>query len=496
MRRAVLVGVQGIIPHPHDLLAAGLWPAASDYEQRGEKMPDATVKFEGARYIITMDLQRRIISNGSVVVQGQRILHVGKSEELSHVQVDRVVDASDMVITPGFCNGHMHISYAHATRGIFPDDLGSDYLPNVFKLQAIMTEEEEYYTSLLAITELLKYGTTTFMDPGSTKYIDHCIEAYRQTGCRIITGVHVTDKPNPLGLPVSTTADAIETVEAAIKKFNGQLDGRVSAWAMPFAPSMCSDELLRGCKLLADKYGTGMTLHYNNSQNYIDASVTETGMLPSQYLEKIGVLGENVTLAHMLGQDMSEVQVLARTGSRAVVVPTAAVKGGAGMAYTGLLPEMLAAGMAVGLGTDAGNNSNLLETNRAMYLIAVLYKDARQDPKSIPAETALEMATIRGAEALGLSNEVGSIEVGKKADLVLYDTRSAEWQTLFNPVNNLVYNADGRSVHTVMVDGKIMVEDHEPLFVNEWELIQKVQGIGEDMLARTGLSFQSRWPIV
>jgi cytosine/adenosine deaminase-related metal-dependent hydrolase len=219
-------------------------------------------------------------------------------------------------------------------------------------------------------------------------------------------------------------------------------------------------------------------------------------MLPSQYLEKIGVLGENVTLAHMLGQDMSEVQVLARSGSRAVVVPTAAVKGGAGMAYTGLLPEMLAAGMAVGLGTDAGNNSNLLETNRAMYLIAVLYKDARQDPKSIPAETALEMATIRGAEALGLSNEVGSIEVGKKADLVLYDTRSAEWQTLFNPVNNLVYNADGRSVHTVMVDGKIMVEDHEPLFVNEWELIQKVQGIGEDMLARTGLSFQSRWPIV
>ena len=459
-------------------------------------MPDATVKFEGARYIITMDPQRRIIANGSVVVQGQRIIQVGKAEELAQVQADRVIDTTDMVITPGFCNGHMHISYAHATRGIFPDDLGSAYLPNVFKLQAIMTEEEEYHTSLLAITELLKYGTTTFMDPGSTKYIDRCLDAYRQTGCRIITGIHVTDKPNPLGLPVSTTADAVEIVEQRIKEFDGQLDGRVSAWAMPFAPNMCTDELLQSCKRLADNYDTNMTLHYNNGQNYVETNVKETGMRPSQYLEKIGVLGENVTLAHMLGQDESEVEVLGRNGTRAVVVPTAAIKGGAGMTHTGLLPEMLDAGMAVGLGTDAGNNSNLLETNRAMYLIAVLYKDARQDSKTIPAETALEMATIQGAEALGLADEVGSLEAGKKADLVLYDTRSAEWQTLFNPVNNLVYNADGRSVHTVMVDGKIVVEDHKPLFVNEWELIQKVQGIGEDMLARIGLSFPPRWPIV
>ncbi len=166
------------------------------------------------------------------------------------------------------------------------------------------------------------------------------------------------------------------------------------------------------------------------------------------------------------------------------------------MTQSGLLPEMLDAGMVVGLGTDAGNNSNLLETNRAMYLIAVLYKDARQDSRTIPAETALEMATIQGAEALGLDGEIGSLEPGKKADLVLFDTRSVEWQTLYNPVNNLVYNADGRSVHTVMVDGNIVVEDHEPLCVDEWELVQKVQGIGEDMLARTGLSFPPRWPVV
>jgi len=459
-------------------------------------MPDATVKFEGARFIITMDPERRIISDSSLVVQGQNILQVGKAEELAGVQADRVIDATDMVITPGFCNGHMHISYAHATRGIFPDDLGSAYLPNVFRLQAIMTEEEEYHTSLLAITELLKYGTTTFLDPGSTKYLDRCMDAYQQAGCRIITGAHVTDKPNPMGLPTYSTAEAIEIVETTIKNYDRKLYGRIRAWAMPFAPNMCTDELLLECKRLADHYNTGLTLHYNNGENYVEASIKESGMRPTQYLERLGILGENITLAHMLGQDESEVEVLARTGTRAVVVPTAAIKGGAGMTQSGLLPEMLDAGMTVGLGTDAGNNSNLLETNRAMYLIAVLYKDARQDSKTIPAETALEMATIQGAQALGLGDEVGSLEQGKKADLVLYDTRSAEWQTLFNPVNNLVYNADGRSVHTVMVDGNIVVEDHKVLFVDEWALAQKVQGIGEDMLARIGLSFPSRWPIV
>ena len=459
-------------------------------------MPDSTIKIQGARFIITMDPQRRIISDGTLVVQGQRIVHVGKAAELADIPADRVIDARDMVLIPGLCNGHMHISYAHATRGVFPDDLGSAYLPNVFKLQSVMTADEEFHTSLLAITELLKYGTTTFMDPGSTKHLDRCLDAYRQAGCRIIVGTHVTDRPNPLNLPVSSTSDAINSVETTIRDFDGQLDGRVQAWAMPFSPSFCTDELLTACKRLADRYGTGLTLHCNNSQNYVEASLNEWGLRPTQYLGKLGILGENVTLSHMLGLDESEVEVLARTGTRAVVVPTAAVKGGAGMTQSGLLPEMLDAGMAVGLGTDAGNNSNLLETNRAMYLIAVLYKDARQDSRTIPAETALEMATIQGAKALGLDGEVGSLEPGKKADLVLFDTRSAEWQTLFNPVNNLVYNADGRSVHTVMVDGKIVVEDHTPLFVDEWQLIQKVQGIGEDMLARTGLSFPSRWPVV
>ena len=466
-------------------------------------MPDASLKIDGARYVITMDGERRIIADGAVLIEGSRIVRTGKSAELADVSADRVIDASGMVVAPGLVNGHMHISYAHATRGIFPDSLGNDYLPNVFLLQAVMTAQEEYLTSLLGITELLKYGTTTFLDPGSTKHLDAGLRAYEQSGCRVIVGDHVTDLPNPVNLPVYETAEAIGRVERVIRDYDGALDGRVRAWAMPFAPSASTPRLLQESKRLADRHGVSLTLHYNNSAAYVQSCLRDNGMRPTQYLESLGVLGENVLLSHCIGLDQSEVEVLARTGTKVVAVPTAAVKSGYGMtgdasgvAPGGLLPEMLQAGITAGIGTDAGNNSNLVETNRAMYLIAVLYKDARRSTTAITAETALELATIRGARSLGLGDDIGSIEPGKKADLALYETNRAEWATLFNPVNNLVYNADGRSVHTVIVDGRVVVEDHTPLFVDEQALIAEVQAVGESMLARTGLSFPPPWPIV
>ncbi len=459
-------------------------------------MPDASLRIENVRYIITMDEERRIIRDGAVVIEGSRITQVGKTADLAGVAAERVIDADGMVLAPGLVNGHMHVSYAHATRGIFPDSLGSDYLPNVFRLQGVMTAEEEYLTSLLGITELLKYGTTTFIDPGSTKFLDAGLRAYEQSGCRIIVGAHVTDLPNPINLPVYETDEAISIVERVIRDYDGALEGRVRAWAMPFAPSASTPRLLQESKRLADENGVSLTLHFNNSSSYVESCLRDHGMRPTQYLESLGVLGENVVMSHCLGLDRSEVEALARTGTKVVAVPTAAVKSGYGMTSDGLLPEMLEAGITAAIGTDAGNNSNLVETNRAMYLIAVLYKDARRNTTAITAETALELATIGGANALGLGDEIGSIEPGKKADLALYDTRRAEWATLFNPVNSLVYNADGRSVHTVIVDGRVVVEDHKALFVDEQALIAEVQAVGESMLARTGLSFPPPWPIV
>ncbi len=461
-------------------------------------MADRTIKIENARFLLTLDPQRRIIRDGSVLLEGQRISRVGKAEEMEDVSADRVIDGREMVVTPGFCNGHIHISYAHATRGIFPDNLHpQDYLANVFKLQSAMTEEEEYLTSLLAITELLKYGTTCFLDPGSTKYIDACMQAYQESGCRVIIGAGVGDMPNALNLPLIPPDEAIRQMEEAIRKFDHRLDGRVRAWAMPFSTDQASAEILVAARKLADEYDTGATVHMANSQDSVQAHLDRYGKRPAVYMEDIGALGPNVLLAHAVGLDEAEVDSIARTDAKVVMCPTAAMKMASGTTRHGMLPELLEKGVRVGIGTDSGNNSNLVEAMRSMYLVATLYKDGRETTDVMPAEKALEMATIDGAAALGLEDQVGSIEEGKKADLVLFDTRRPEWRTLFNPVNTLVYNADGRSVHTVIVDGKVVIEDHKPTYVDEWELIQKVQAVGEEMLARTGLPFpQHRWPVV
>ena len=457
----------------------------------------ATLKIDAARFIVTVDPERRIIRDGAIVIEGQRIVQVGKAVALQHITADRVIDASEMVVTPGLCNNHMHISYAHATRGIFPDNLDPMvYLANVFTLQGAMSEEDEYHTTLLGITELLKYGTTCCVDPGSTKFLDACMQAYTESGCRIVVGEHVTDKPNPMRLPVYTLDEAVRRMEETMQRYDHRLDDRVRAWAMPFDAAFCSDALLTAAKGLADHYHTGMTLHQSNRPATVRTYLDSYGKRPVAYLEDLGVLGPNVLLAHVIDIDTHEMEAIARTDTKTVMCPTAALKLGSRMTATALLPEMVARGICVSLGTDAGNNSNLLETMRAMYLVAVLYKDARGTTDVVPAELAVELATLHGARALGLEHDIGSIEVGKKADLVLFDTRRPEWRTLFNPINSLVYNADGRSVHTVIVDGRVVVENHTPCYVDEWELIRQVQTLGEGLLTRTGIHFAPRWPVV
>jgi len=454
-----------------------------------------SLKIDHARYVLTVDGQRRIIQDGSIVVENGRISRVGKAAELTRVPADRVIDARRLVVTPGFFNGHMHISYAHPVRGIFPDDVGSP-LDHVFNLQAAMTEEEEYHASLLGILELVKSGTVCFLDPGSTKFPDACLQAYEDSGIRVITGECVTDVAGRLNLPRYSVREATDRTAGFIAKWHGRLQGRVRAWAMPFSPETCSADLLRALKRVADEHHTGLTLHHGSGAQARTDYHARHKTSPTGYLESLGVLGPNVVLAHALGVDETEIDAIARTATAVVMCPVTAAKGARGVGVNGRMPELLAKGVKVALGSDSPNNSNHLDLVRAMNMAAIQYKDARQDMRQIPAENALEMATRVGAEALGAGDDLGSIEPGKKADLVLFDTQRPEWQALFNPVNNLVYNADGRSVHTVIIDGRVVVEAYRQSFVDEDKLFAAVQGIGERLLARTGITFpRSRWPM-
>jgi len=441
-----------------------------------------SLKIERAAFAITVDAQRRILQDATVVCDGPRITHVGKADELREVQVDQTIDAQGGVLVPAFVNGHMHISYAHAVRGLFPDDLvGRERLREVFRLQSAMTEEEEYWTSLLAIIELMKSGTVTFVDPGSTKFVDACMQAYADSGCRVLTGECVTDRQLDLALPVHTVDTALERTSAFIRRYDRRLDGRVRAWAMPFSAETCSMELLSGCKRIADEHGTWLTLHHTGGTTAL--------------LREAGVLGPNVLLAHAAGIDDSEVAMIAGARATVVMCPSTTLKEGSGLGRR-KLPELLDRGVAVGLGADSANSSNYLDGVRMLNAAALGFKDGRQDVGCVPAEQALEMATLVGARCVGLDSEIGSIEVGKHADLVLFETRRAEWRSLLDPVNNLVYAADGRSVRCVVADGRVVVADGQVLFANEAEVAERVQAIGEALLARTGTPVnRGRWPI-
>jgi 5-methylthioadenosine/S-adenosylhomocysteine deaminase len=458
-------------------------------------MSTLSLKIDHARYILTVDPQRRIIQDGAILVEGGRISRVGKSAELADARADRVIDGRYLVITPGFFNGHMHISYAHPVRGIFPDEQASPLL-HVFNLQSAMTEEEEYHATLLGLVELVRNGTVCFLDPGSTKFPDACLQAYEDAGIRVVLGEAVTDQDAPWKLPRYPAPEALARTASFIEKWNGRLDGRIRAWAMPFSYETCSAGLLQSLKRVADEHRTGLTLHHNSGTKARQDTVARYGYSPTAYLESIGVMGPNVLLAHCLGLDEAEIDAVARTGTAIAMCPVTAAKGGRGVPEHGRMPEFLTRGVKIALGCDSPNNSNHLDMVRTMNMAAIQYKDARQDTRQVPAEAALEMATLHGAQAMGWGDELGSIEAGKKADLVCFDTLRPEWQALWNPVNNLVYSADGRSVHTVVIDGRVVVDAYRQSFVDEPRLFARVQEIGERLQARTGVSFpRSRWPM-
>src|SRR5499426_868063 len=362
-------------------------------------MAQSSLKIDHIHYLLTMDRERRIIRDAAVLVENGRISRVGKAAELGSLRADRVIDGRAMVVTPGFFNGHMHISYGHPVRGIFPDQQASP-LVHVFNLQSAMTEDEEYHATLLGLIELLKSGTTCFLDPGSTKFPDACLQAYQDAGIRVILGDCVTDQDAPFPLPRYDTAEAVKRTMSFLKKWQGKLDGRIYAWAMPFSPETCSADLLKQLKRVADERHTCLTLHHNSGPQARKDSQARNGHTPTEYLESIGVLGPNVVLAHSLGVDDAEIECLARTGTTVAMCPVTAAKGGRGVAEFGRMPELLAKRVKIALGCDSPNNSNHLDIVRAMNMAAIQYKDSRQDMRLIPAESALEMATLIGAQAL------------------------------------------------------------------------------------------------
>jgi cytosine/adenosine deaminase-related metal-dependent hydrolase len=444
--------------------------------------------------IITLDQERRILADGSVLVDGRDIVQVGPAATVRPPRPpDRVVDGRRHVVLPGFVDTHVHLA-EHLTRGLLPDDVPVDrYLPDwLIPLYAVITPEEERVAALLACLEMIRTGTTTFCEAGTLFDVAAVADAVEAIGMRAVLGRWSWDLATGPGRMRQTTDEALRANEAMLATVHGRADGRIGAWPLLLGFGTASPALMQGARALADRHGVGwgmMQLASHPSRRTADR-------IPLPELEALGVLTPRTKLAHMVHVGDRDIELLARRGVKVSHCPTAGLKHTKGLAAHGRFPEMLEAGVCVSLGGDSGNGSNHFDMLRLMYLAATLYKDARLDVSVLPAERALEMATRHGAEALLLDGAIGSIEPGKRADLVLYDRDTPEWRPLLDPVNNLVYAASGASVRTVVIDGRVVLDEGRFTTVDERAIYEQAEVLAREQIRRAGLAIPSRWPVI
>jgi cytosine/adenosine deaminase-related metal-dependent hydrolase len=444
--------------------------------------------------LVTMDAERRILTDGAIAISGDRIAAIGKRAEIEATCTAReTIDGRRFVATPGFVNGHVHLTET-LLRGFIGEDLPFDegLMRWVIPLYEGQTPQEQAIGAQLAVLNMLRTGTTSFIEAGTLIAFDEVVAAIADTGIRGIVGRWVLDRAfGPDDNQATLTDEALSALAGELA--DHPVDGRlIAAWPLLIGHNTNTDALWRGAKALADAHGAGISAHMSPVQDDPDWYLANTGKRPVEHLASLGVLGPNVNLVHMVHADAAEVALLAATGTNVTHCPGAALKGGYGSGAVGRFPEMAAAGVNLLLGTDGADNHDMM---RIVTLMAGLFKDARRDTAIFPAHQALEMATVNGARAMGMSDVIGSLEVGKKADIVLHDLDRPEWVPLHNVVNQLVWSADGRGVHSVWVDGRRVVEGYRCTTIDEAALYAEAQAAAEAIVRRSGLPATGAWPV-
>ena len=439
--------------------------------------------------IVTQDEERRIIRDGALAIRGDRIAALGKRGELEDkVDAASVIDGRRFVITPGFIDAHIHITGDPLTRGYVPDDI-SDAFGDTLRRWVIPrylahTPADERLSARLAAVEMLRAGTTCFLEAGTVRYLDEVAEGLVEAGIRGRIGAWVEGRAfSPEDDEAALTGKAIRLLEQEVARFPADSGERIAAWPILIGHSTNTDEVWKAAKALADANNLGVSAHLSPYRADPAWYLDNLGRRPVAHLAEIGVLGDNLCLTHLVHIDDQEEALLAESRTNAILCPFAALKGAFGISALGRAPEMAQAGMNIALGTD-GYGSDLMQK---MALAAALFKDARRDTTIFPAGQALDMATLNGARALQLQDEIGSIEVGKKADFVLHDTDRPEWRPVLNVLQQLVWCADGRGVHSVWVDGVRVVENYRHTQVDEDELYAAAQVAGEAIIKRSGI---------
>jgi 5-methylthioadenosine/S-adenosylhomocysteine deaminase len=419
--------------------------------------------------VLTLNRDNVKLHEGAVAVTGDTIVAVGEKKELLGAYTAKeTIDTPHSIIMPGLINGHTHAAMT-CFRGIADDMELMDWLTRyIFPAESRNVNPElAYWGSLLACAEMIKSGTTTFSD--MYLFEEETARAAKQAGMRCIIGEGLFDFPSPA---CKTPAECLMRAENLIRKWAD--DPLVRTMVEPHSLYSCSPALLQSAKELADRYRVPFATHLLENMNEAVQLEKKFGMRATKFLEQAGILDERFIAFHGVVMDDEDIAIFADYGCKVVHNPESNMKLASGVAP---ISAMLKKGITVGLGTDGCASNNNLDMFQEMDTAAKLEKSARLDPRVMSAETVIRMATANGAKVFGMGDLVGTIEVGKKADICILDMNKPHLTPMYDEYSHLAYAVSGADVETVLINGKVVMKNRRLTTIDENEVMAQVRRI-------------------
>jgi cytosine/adenosine deaminase-related metal-dependent hydrolase len=440
-----------------------------------------------------MDPRQRVIEGGALLVEDGAITEVRGPHTKGGRRADEVINAKGMAVIPGLIDTHLHLAQS-LLRGAADDLSLVDWLmKRVWPMQACFSKDDGRVSAELSMLEMIKSGTTSFVgvDVVSRYGFDGIAKTVAKAGMRGALAKTVMDSPGygtkrsimPEGL-VEDKADCIREAKSMIRKWNSVRGGLVKTWVAPRSLGGCSRELYEEVAALAGEQQVRVTMHLAEVKEDVNYAKKNFGLTPFGFIERVGLAGPSSLFAHMVWLNDEDVRRVGKTKSNVAHCPSSNTKLASGIPR---VPELMAAGANVGLGCDGAPCNNSYDMVREMKLAAVIQKARLLDPRSMPATTVLRMATVNGARAMGMGSEVGSIEVGKRADLVLIDLKKPHLVPYTDIISNVVYSAMGSDVDTVLVDGRVLLRHGDALTLDEERIVSEAQDRQDDLFRRSGV---------
>ncbi|MGM0396225.1 MAG: amidohydrolase [Bacillota bacterium] len=420
--------------------------------------------------IVTMDASNRIIKNGYIYIEDGKIIHLG--EELRSYRAKETLDGRNMTAMPGLINAHTHMGMSLLRN--YADDLPLHQwlTEKIWPVEAKLNGEDIYWGSLLSMVEMIQTGTTTFCD--MYFFMEEVGKGAEESGIRaMITRGIVEDRNDP--------DKKLRESRELFEMYHGAANDRIRVMIAPHAPYTCSPDFLVKAKDLAAELGTGINIHLSETKREVDESFERYGKSPIEHVYDLGVLDVHTLAAHCVHVDERDIDLMLEKRVHPVNNPGSNLKLASGFAP---VQKMLEKGLSVSLGTDGASSNNNLNMFKELNLAALVNKAVSKDALSVKADEALRMATINGARGLQWDREIGSLEIGKKADIILIDMEKPHLTPRHNLVSSLAYSTYGSDVDTVIVDGRILMKNREILTIDMERVRFMAQSQADDLIDR------------